>query len=145
MEAFESEPQRCMEFGYSRRFTNGFAVNCARPNPGRFQSATLRECSSAQFDSALNLLSRPDGDLTQLGEWPEKCVDIAIIMIIMVARFSLSVAMNVLATSTIASVFTVMCSCLQSLLAHAQESVGHFQKSPVAKEGMVGRTMNMCL
>ena len=52
--------------------------------------------------------------------------------------------MKVLAIPTITSVFTVMCSCLQSLLAHAQENFGHFQKSPVAKEGFVGRTMNMC-
>ena len=84
---------------------------CLVPIRDAFTSAILRECSSAQFDSALNLCSRPDGDLTQLGEWPENCVVTAIIMIILVARFSLSVAMKVLATSSIASVFTVMCSC----------------------------------
>ena len=60
---------------------------------------------------------------------------IAIIIFVLGTRCSLSVAMEVLATSTIALVFTVMCSCLQSLLCQsAHENFGHFQKSPVAQK-----------
>ena len=91
------------------------------------------------------MLSRQFGHLTQLGVWPENCVGIAIIIFILVARCSLSVATEVLATSTIASVFTIVCSRLQSLLGpSAQENFCHRRLSPVAKKEVLGGTIDMC-
>ena len=111
----------CMEVGQSSRFTKCIDVNCACLRPGRILH--LRFCTDVLVHSSAPLRTCCHG------------AGIAKFIFVFGTRCSLSVAMEVLATSTIASVFTVMCSCLQSLLSqNAKENFGHFQKSPVAQK-----------
>ena len=135
-----------MEIGQSLRSYTRYWRKLFSSQPWTlFTSAVLRACSGAPFGSAVNLLSRQFGHLTELGVWHENFVGIAINMFILVVRCSLPVAMEVLATSTVASLFTVMCSCLQSLPGpNAWEHFGHLHQSPVAKGGVVGGTVDMC-
>ena len=137
--AFESEPQRCSEIGYSLRIANGIAVNCVRPNPGRFyisDFARMFQCT-VRLRFELVVTTRWRSDTTRRVAQELRC-----------HRYHHDhFGCAILTFSRNEGAFDfyhrlgfhrhVQLFCLQSMLAHAQANVGHLQKSPVEKEGFV--------